>query len=110
ETALTEGANRLAAFRVDRLHVAVDREDQPPVLAVGAAPVVEAAARDAVQSLVDPDLLARRWIERDERVVPAQHVHQAVDDDGIEAGLPVWIEPGHLELAHVRLVDLIEVD
>src|SRR5262249_33698746 len=110
DTAVAERANRLAALRVDRLHVAVDGEDQPPVLAVGARPIVDAAARDAVQSLVDPDLFARRRIERDERVVPAEHVHHAVDDDRVEARLAVWIEPRNLEPADVRFIDLIEVD
>ena len=65
---------------------------------------------DAGQPLVDPDLLAGRGVERDQRVVPSQHVHHVVDDDGIEAGLRVRIEPRDLELADVGLLDLIEID
>jgi hypothetical protein len=110
DAALAKGADRLAAFRVDRLHVAVDGEDQPSILAVRASPVVDAAARDAVQTLVDPDLLARRRVERDERIVPAQHVHRPVGDDRVEASLAVRIEPGDFEPANVRPGDLIEID
>ena len=57
----------LPVARVDRLQEAVDREEQPAVLAVRALPVVDAPAGDAGQALVDPDFLAGRGVERDER-------------------------------------------
>ena len=69
---LAERQDRLAGRGVDRLQEAVDREQQPLVLAVGALPVVDAARHDAAEPLVDPQLLAGRRIERDERVVPSR--------------------------------------
>ena len=69
---VAERQDRLAGARVDRLQEAVDREEQPLVFAVLALPVVDAAARHAVQPFVDPDLLARRGVERDQRSIPAR--------------------------------------
>ncbi len=67
------------------LQIAVDAENQPPILAVLALPVVDPARLHAGQAFVDPDLLARRRVERDERVVPPGDVDDVVDDDRIEA-------------------------
>jgi hypothetical protein len=105
-----EAANRLAALRVDRLEIPIDRKQQPLVAAVLAPPVVDAAAGHAGQPVVDPDFLAGGGVERDQRIVPSGHVDHIVDDDGIEAGQRVGIEPGDLELANVGFLDLIEID
>ena len=59
---------------------------------------------------MDPDFLAGGGVERDQRVVPAGHVDHIVDDDGIEAGQRVGIEPGDLELTDIGFLDLIEID
>ena len=79
-----ERQDRLAGRGVNRLQVAVDREQQPLVLAVGALPVVDAARDDAAEPLVDPQLIAGRGIERDQRVVPPEQIHHVVDDDRVE--------------------------
>ncbi len=101
--------NRFARARVDLLQKAVDREDQPAVLAVGALPVVDALARDAAQTVVYPDLLAGRRVERDERgPVAPEAVEHVMSEHGTEDRRAVRIEPGHLELTDVGLLDLIE--
>ena len=66
DAVLAEGQNRLARLRIDGLQKAVDGKQQPPVLPVLALPVVDAAAGDARQPLVDPDLFARGRIQRDQ--------------------------------------------
>ena len=50
DAVFAERRNRFARARVNLLEKAVDREDQPAVLAVGALPVVDALARDAAQT------------------------------------------------------------
>ena len=104
-----EAPDRLAALRVNGLQIAVDGKDQPLVFSVRALPVVEAATGHAGQAFVDPDFLARRRVERDERVVAPRHVHDIIDDDRVEARCGIWIEPGHFEPAHIGFLDLIEV-
>lgn len=104
---------RLARAGVDFLQMVVDREDEPPILPILALPVGDAAARQTRKVLVDPDLLARCGVERDERAVPRQHIHHVVDDDGVEdvgAGVAGRIDPGDLQLADVGLRGLIERD
>ena len=94
---------------VDCLEEAVHREDQPAVLAVFALPVVDALARDAAQPVVDPDLLAGRRVQRDDRrLVPAEPVEHVTSVDRTEDRRAVRIVPGHLELADVGLGDLLE--
>ena len=105
----TERQDRLAGRGVNRLQVAVDREQQPLVLAVGALPVVDAARHDAAEPLVDPQLLAGRGIERDQRVVPPEHVHDVVDDDRVEPRCRIGVGPCDFELPDVRFLDLVEV-
>ena len=61
-----EGRDGATGARIDRLEEVVDREQQPPVFAVVALPVVDAAAGHPVQPFVDPDFLARGGVERDE--------------------------------------------
>ena len=110
---VAERQNRFSCSRVDLLEVVVDREDQPPILAVLALPIRDAARCQARQVLVDPDLLAGGCVERHERAVPRQHVHDVVDDDRIEhIGTIVAgrIDPGDFELVHIGLVDLLEID
>ena len=66
-----------------------------------------------VQVLVDPDLLARRRVERHERVVARQHVHHVVDDDRVEDVRDVVRASDRsrptCELADVGLGDLVSV-
>ena len=81
---VAERDDRLAGDGIDRFEELVALIEQPPVLAILALPVVDAAGRHALQPLVDPDLLARRRVERHQRVVPRQHVHDVVDDDRAE--------------------------
>src|SRR5438477_192838 len=83
----------------------------PPMyfLAVFALPVIHPLVHDPVQAFVDPQLLSRRRVERDEGGgVAAQSVQNAIDIHGAEARRGVRIEPRHLELSDVRLGDLIE--
>ena len=109
DAVVAERHDRLAGARVDLLEEAVDREDQAAILAVSALPVVDALARDAVQPLVHPDLLAGRRVERDERRrVAAEAVEHAVGEHRTEGRRGVRIEPRHLEPGDVGLVDLIE--
>ena len=109
DAVVAERHDRLAGARVDLLEEAVDGEDQAAILAVGALPVVDALAGDAVQPLVHPELLAGRGVERDERRrVAAEAVEHAVGEHRAEGRRGVRIEPGHLELGDVGLVDLIE--
>ena len=86
----------------------VDLENQPPVLAVFAFPVIDAQAGDGAQAGVDPDFLSGGGIERNDRVVPAVDVHDAVDNDRIHRRASVEVRPGHLELLDVALLDLVE--
>ena len=104
-----ERQDRLAGRGVNRLQEAVDREQQTLVLAVGALPVVDAARHDAAEPLVDPQLLAGRGIQRDQRVVPPEQVHDVVDDDRVEARCRIGIVPCDLELPDIRFLDLVEV-
>ena len=55
---------------------------------------------------MDPQLLAGRRVERDERVAVAAAVDGAADDERVEVGLAGRIRPGDLELADVGLGDL----
>ena len=106
---VSEAQNRFAGARVDLLEKAVDGEDQSAVLAVRRLPVVDALAGDAVQPLVHPELLARRRVQRDERArVAAKTIDHVIGVHGAEDWRRIRVEPGHLELTHVRFVDLIE--
>ena len=63
--------------------------------------------------LMDPDFLARGCVQRDQRTVPRQHIHDVIDNDRIEqVGVVIscGIDPRHLQLVHVGLVDLVERD
>ncbi len=108
-----ERQDRLAGRGVDGLEVVVDLEDQPALAAVGALPVVDAAPGDAAQTGVDPQLLARRRIERDKRLVLRQHVHRGAGDDGIELVDVVVADrvgPRDRQAGDVLRRDLREVD
>ena len=64
---------------------------------------------DAVQPVVDPDLLAGRRVQRDQRGrVAAEAVEHVIGEDRAERRRAVRIEPRHLELADVGLGDLVE--
>ena len=60
-----EGGNGEPGAGIDGLQETVDREQQPAFLAVLALPVIDATARHAVESFVDPDLLPGRRVEGD---------------------------------------------
>ena len=102
--------DRLAGARVQRRQHAGVQVEQPAVVAVVALPVVDAARRDGAFVRTRPQLAARRRVERDDLVVACEHVHDVVDDDGIEdeAALADGEAPRDLELRDVRLVDLVE--
>ena len=87
DAVLAEGQDGLAGLRVDLLQEAVDRKQQPAILAVLALPVVDAAAGDAGEPFVNPEFLAGRRVERDQRAAAPEHVHHVVDDDRIETGV-----------------------
>ena len=93
--------------RVDLLEEVVGAEDQAPVGAVLALPVVHATAVEALNALVDPDLLAGGRIERHERTVRAQAVDDPAHDERIEVGLARRVRPRHLKLTHIVLGDLL---
>src|SRR5690606_3645142 len=106
---VAERRDRLARARVDRGQMALVDIEEPPVRAILALPVADAACADLAFVGVHPDLLARRRVERDDRAALREHVHHAVDDDRIEevvlAGL---VGPSDLQLRDVALVDLSE--
>ena len=60
--------------------------------------------------LILPQLLARGAVQRLHHRPGLHHVHHAVVDDGDAFGVPRAhaARPGHAELAHVLLVDLLE--
>src|SRR4029453_15601739 len=58
DAVVAEGHDRLAGACVNLLEETVNGEDQAAILAVSALPEVDALARDAVQPLVHPQLLA----------------------------------------------------
>ena len=94
------GAERhdgLAGLRVQLLQQAVHREDQALVAAVGALPVVHAAAGHAGHVLADPQLPAGRGVHGHERSVAAAAVDHAAHDDRAAARLAERIGPGHLQ-------------
>ncbi len=108
--AVAEAGDRIAGLRRDRGQHAVVHEQQPPVLAVLALPVVHAArAGPALQHLA-PQLLARARLQRHQGVAVQDDVHRAVHDQRLEvigrarAGL---IAPGRLQLGDVAGVDLV---
>ena len=103
-----ERQDRLARPRVDRLEEAVALEEQPPVAAVLALPVVDAARRHALQLRVDPDLLAGRRIERHERVVAREHIRDVVDDDRAE--LVGRVVVGRIAPRGPKLADVVPRD
>ena len=105
-----EREDRFAGGGVELLQVVAETENQAPILAVLAFPVVDAPAREALEPLVNPDLGACRGVDREQRVVAALAVDDAARDDRVEARLAVWIVPRDLELADVRFVDLLRRD
>jgi hypothetical protein len=108
-----EGQDRFAGGGVDGLEVVVDLEEEAAVLAVRTLPVVDAAAGDAAQPGVNPQLLARGRVEGDERLVLRQHVHRGAGDDRVELVDVVvadGIRPRHRQAGDVGRRDLGEVD
>ena len=87
-------------------------EEDPPVFAVGALPIVEAAAGDDLQVCfrnVGPQLTACGRVHRHDRVTLRQHVKRRVDDQRIEriaVAITGFIGPGDGELADGFAVDL----
>ncbi len=110
DAVFAEGQDGLAGFCVYFLEEAVDREQQPAILAVLTLPVIDATADDAGQSFVNPQLFASGRIEGDERAPASEDVHHVIDYDWVETGLCVGVEPRHLELIDVALLDLIGRD
>src|SRR5262249_47801111 len=85
--------------------------EEPTILAIRALPVVHAAIADGALTFVNPDFLAGRRVERDDREALAERVHHAVDDDRVEPERPLIagrVGPRDLELGDVLLADLIE--
>ena len=77
-------------------------------LAVRALPVVHAARRHAREVLVDPEFLAVRRVERDDRAVPSLHVGDTARDDRARARRPERVEPDWVEIAHVAAGEIAE--
>ena len=101
-----ERHDRLAGLRIDLLQQAVHREDQALVAAVGALPVVHAAAGHAGHVFAHPPLAAGRRVERDQRAVAAAAVDHAAHDDRTAAGVAERVGPGHLQPRDVAAGDL----
>ena len=106
---VAERGDQLTVLRVHGDDVAALQVDEPAVGSIGTLPVVHPARARGRRAFLAPDLLAGRRIDRGERAAPDRGVHHAVDDDGIEDAVAGdGKAPGHLELRHVLLVDLIE--
>ena len=109
---LAERRDRLPRARIDGAQEMIAREQQPPVGAVLALPIIDPAVGDHFGVRVRrkrPDLFARRRVQRDDRVVLGQNVHHAVHHERIEGVLVVVagrIRPGDLQLAYVGSIDL----
>jgi hypothetical protein len=101
-----ERDNALSGLRVDLLEHVVRAEDQAPVGAVAALPVVHAATVESLRTLVAPDRLSGRRVERYERPVRAATVDHTARDDGIEVGRASLVRPRHFELLNVGSRDL----
>ena len=106
DTVGAERHDRFAGLRVDLLQQAVHREDQALVSAVGALPVVHAAAGHPGHVLAHPPLPAGCRVDRYERSVAAAPVDDAVHDDGPAAGISERVRPGHLQPGDVAAGDL----
>ncbi len=107
---VAEGLDDAAGARVDRGQEPRVQIEQAAIAPVGALPEVDAARRDGPFVRPRPQLAARSSVERDDLVVAREHVHDVVDDDGIEheAALADREAPRDFELRDVRLVDLVE--
>ena len=106
---VAERRDRLTRACIDRREVSRIDVEKPPIRAVLARPVVHAARADEALVLMHPDLASRRRVERDDRSVFREHVHDALDDDRVEqVALAGRIGPRHLQTGHVALVDLSE--
>src|SRR5207248_3799172 len=68
QAVLTEAQDGFPGARVDLFDEEVDLENEPPVLAIFALPVVYAASRNAAQVLVNPDLFAGGGVESHQRI------------------------------------------
>ena len=85
---------------------------QPPVGAVLAFPVVDAAVGDdgrARLRRMRPDLGAGGRIQSDDGIVAGEDIHHAVCDQRIEEVFVVvagGINPGDFEFAHIGAIDL----
>ena len=106
---VAERRDQLTILRVHGDDVAPLQVDEPAVGSIRTLPVVHPARAGRRHAFLAPDLLAGRRIDRGERAAADRGVHHAVDDDGIEDAVAGdGKAPGHLELRHVLLVDLIE--
>src|SRR4029453_18547093 len=101
-----ERGNAPSGLRVDLLEHVVRAEDQAPVGAVAALPVVDPSTVESLHALVAPDLLSGRRVQRHERSIRAATVNHAARDDGIEVGRPGLVRPRHFELLNVGRRDL----
>ena len=101
---VAERADGLARGGVDLLEVVADAENQAPILAVLAFPVVHAAPGHPFEAFVDPDFLARRRVQRNQRTVAPSAVDHAAGHDRVEAGLAVRVGPGHSSLETLDLL------
>ena len=111
---VAERRNRLPGAGIDRAQQVIAGKQQPPVGAILALPVIDAAVgddSDVGAGRVGPDLLAGRGIQGDDGVVLRQHVQDAVDHDGLKEILVVVagrIGPGDLQFGDVGAIDLLE--
>src|SRR5262245_59094086 len=69
-----------AGKSIDLLEVAAGGKDEPPVRAILAFPVIEAAVGRVSLDRMGPNLLSRARVERDDGAVFPDHVHDLVDD------------------------------
>ena len=104
-----ESGDRLAIAGVHRGQHAVHEEQEPPVAAVGALPVIHPAYADPAFVGLGPFLRARCGIERHQGVAALCQEQRIADLDRVElrrgAGTDL-VRPGNLEVGDVALVDL----
>ena len=107
---VAERRDGLARLRVDGREIAAGHVEQPLILAVGTAPVVEPAGAHRAGVGPAPHLGAGGRVQCHQVVGARQHEDQAVSDERAEHEVPVPAgeRPRHLQLRHRLAVDLRE--
>jgi hypothetical protein len=85
----SERQDRLAGVGVDRLKKTFDGEQNAPILAIRALPIVHATRGQAPEVFVDPELIAVGRIEGDNRAIPSLHICDTARDDRPRSRRPV---------------------